>query len=576
MEISNIINHFERLPFSSIISKRDKQKIKTQFEIVGQDINPNAYINFSIICTFVCSLYISGISLLILQNVFTSLLLLTITLLLTYLLSKKMPGLLANRKVQKIEADLPLVLRIIGTQMDIKIPFEKIIAELANEDYEISNEFKKVNKEIKSGSNVTLALTNMAERINSRTLKRSINQIIISYDKGGDGQSVKRMASELIDLQYSKLKEFEAKMSFMGLIFIATSALLPTFFEIYIAVGTMIMGGTITVIQLWITFVFIFPILDLIVLLMIYLNSPVPIKTTTNKTDKYEILNNIIFNKYNINIKQTGPLIVILTTFIALIFFGLGLIFNTFFFLIGFIIFISPTLIYFYAMYKTEQRILEIERNLPDALLQAAAMQSNSSTEAIIHELSKAKYGALSEEYKIASRQLKAGSDLSYVLENMSDRNNSTLIKRTNKLLIYGHYAGANMYTALRETAEDIFSLFSLIRERKAVMTMQKYTVIIGGAIIVPLILGIVIQMITSLNIESMATYLTGNDANLTTELLEQSVLTIQVYMIIYSAISSVLLAQQEGETNKFIIYFIFMAMSAIFLFNMALSIKLI
>ena len=140
--------------------------------------------------------------------------------------------------------------------------------------------------------------------------------------------------------------------------------------------------------------------------------------------------------------------------------------------------------------------------------------------------------------------------------------------------MIHGYYAGADMYTALRETAEDIYSLFNLISQRKSVLSLQKYTLLLGGAILVPLILGSIVQVVGSLNSEGLISLMAGGAHPV--ELLGTVKDATQVYLILFSIISGIMIAQQEGEPKKAIIYITLIAISSTILYNAALSYKII
>ena len=572
----DIISLVERMAFVRIkFSDKTYDKLYDDLVKADLEVDPETYMSGAITLSFILGLFFGVMAGLISGNVSNMILFIVLGFALIFLAVYKYPSSLKKNRAYLIESDLPMAIRALAIQLDINMPFEQAIKHVSESDYQISKELAKVYKEIKSGVSVQKALTEMSSRIESSILKRVINQLIIVYEQGGKGDTLKRIANELTDIQFNKLKEFESKMSFMGLIYIATSALLPAFFQMFAVIGGFMLPIYITPVHIWLAYIVFFPLINLFVVMMITGSSPAFTKTRVSSMNKENRMINQYLESRNIHYDLKSLLYVVSggALIIGIIFLVIGLFtgISVFYFMFG-IMLMLPIVSYFYLLYLVGQRTNKIEHVLPDALFQVAS-NKRMNMDKVIKEISKHDYGPLSEEFKIASRQVKAGMSVEDALNDMVERNDSVLLERTVSLLIYGYRTGANMYRALRETAEDIFSLFSLIRERKAVLSIQKYTILIGGAVLVPLILGIVLQVVSSLDMSGIAEYFKSNVD--TEQLMSAAKGAVHVYLVIYSLLSSYLIASQEGDKRKSVIYFMFMVLTSIILFNMALTMKI-
>ncbi|MCS7109565.1 MAG: hypothetical protein NZ903_02080, partial [Candidatus Micrarchaeota archaeon] len=139
------------------------------------------------------------------------------------------------------------------------------------------------------------------------------------------------------------------------------------------------------------------------------------------------------------------------------------------------------------------------------------------------------------------------------------------LLDRVVSLLIQCYKTGRDVHQAIKETAEDIFELNMLKREQASSMALQKYTIILGGGIFVPIIMSVILNIIAGIQ------PLDTNPATLKIreELLNTSTQAMQVYLVIYVLLSSLFVAIQEGRIRTFIWYFLLMLPVSLILFNL-------
>ncbi len=210
---------------------------------------------------------------------------------------------------------------------------------------------------------------------------------------------------------------------------------------------------------------------------------------------------------------------------------------------------------YFLLLYKFEMRRRAIEAAVPDLLLQASIFPESAEAVKIIEYLSKADYGALSEEFNKALLEIRKGASIETALKNMSLRNNSRILSRALELIIQGYNSGAKMSKIFRETASDILETRSIIRERIATMTIEKYTLLLAGGIIVPLVLGLLVGLVTKLDFVSSDFLQIGMGAAERKLLLNAAMLANQLYIAEYALLASVFIANMENNIKKAVIY---------------------
>ncbi len=488
--------------------------------------------------------------------------LLTFSLLLFIL--KRLPKSMSKSKAEKIMSDLPIAIRSIAIQLNMKVPFEDVIKNISNWKYSCSSEFEKILREIESGESVPSALRSASNRIDSTIVKKIIVQLIRIYEGGMQPTQLKNLADELISVQKLKMKEFSAKLSFFGLLFIALSSIAPTLFLAYTMVSVLYLGTEMTPNDILLIFLVVFPLINTIIIYFIKSRTP---KTLSGSFDKFfsqreRNSTNYELNRIGIKI-DVKDLIIYLSVFsivISAISLYLGYSF------LSLIIFL-PLIVYFVLLYKVEGRATEIEGFLPDALFQAASLEQGIPMEKIIDNLSSSGYKSLSDEFKIAFREIKTGSSVPDALNNLRERNPSNLLDRAVTLLIQCYKTGKEVQSAIRETADDVFEALSIVREREAILAMQKYTILFGGCIIVPIIIAFVLNIVSGLSYSEMEGF-TKVSEDQRIELLNAANEASKIYIIIYAFLASIFVATQEGKTRKFIVYFLIFSVISSLLFS--------
>ncbi len=178
-----------------------------------------------------------------------------------------------NRKRGKIESELPTALREIASAIEGGISFRNAISGVSKKT-EIGREFENVMKEVNSGVPVPVALDKSAKKVNSRSYSIAVNQLVLIYKSGKGIENLRRIASSIRESQGIEIKNFSGKMVMYSLLLIASSSILPSLFQAYLAIGSMFMDVQITKMEALLIPVIAFPVMNILIILAIQMKKP--------------------------------------------------------------------------------------------------------------------------------------------------------------------------------------------------------------------------------------------------------------------------------------------------------------
>ncbi|MCX6772456.1 MAG: type II secretion system F family protein [Candidatus Micrarchaeota archaeon] len=455
------------------------------------------------------------------------------------------PRLLADRRTKQAESELPFLLRELAVYIDIGLPFERALAKIGQKKYILSPGFASACQEIKSGGTVQGALSEMSGRTQSLPLKRSLLLLSSIYDTGGSSESLKRTSEELSSTQLSSMRLESSRLSLLSIIFIAASALIPSFFTVFAAVSPALASTAIPDWQIWAAFLFVFPLIDLGALGLMFLFLP-PAPPASAASDSKSLLNEYLAGKGFVQGERMfAILLAAISLVLAATFLLLGLPV-----LSALSICIAPAG-YSLAAYFSRKPIEEAEARLSDALYTAASTHRLLSAEKMLSSLAKGGFGRLSDSFALALRRQKSGDSFSASMSAAAAHCPSVLVERAFSLLVVAYETGANMYSALRSAAEDVVAFFTLVRERSAMLSMQRYTILAASGALVPIILGTVVSLAPSL--ASATAISSGAGGHSLGPLL---LAACPIYLLLNAALSSILLSLAETDVKKAALYF--------------------
>ncbi|MDO8339033.1 MAG: type II secretion system F family protein [Candidatus Burarchaeum sp.] len=487
-----------------------------------------------------------------------------LTFALSMLAFRQIPSMLSRRRALNIESDLPPAMRSLAAQLSMRIPFEHALRNIGSASYSCSPEFVLIADEVQTAASIKCALASSAERIDSLTYKRAIAALSEIYAQGSGASALKRLADDLISQQLSAERHFSSRVALASILFIAAACIVPSLLLAYLLVGSSFLSLTVQPLQIWLLFLVGFPAVNLAIIAYLRMGAPPHSLTLALPRPISDAEFTALGQPAGLSassMKRRLALVFISCLLLAAACILFVLLPEAAFF------FALPFLYYFYLHYALERRNRELEKYLPDALLHAAALERGTSTERMLDSLATAGYGLLSQEFAQVSNSVKAGASVPSALNAMANRSQSLLLKRAAWLMAAGYSVGSEAYASLREAADDILSVFLLLRERSALASMQKYT-LLAGAILVPLILGTLLGAILKLDIVSFTFDEVG--ALNAQGIRDAAAGAAPAYILIYTFLSSLLIAQLEGSWRRFVPYVVVLAPLSLGLFELA------
>jgi pilus assembly protein TadC len=172
-------------------------------------------------------------------------------------------------------------------------------------------------------------------------------------------------------------------------------------------------------------------------------------------------------------------------------------------FLYGTLAFLAVSLgmMFGYPYWRIMKRVEEMEKNLPDAFFYlASSLRAGISFSEVLEELTTAKFGALTEEFRKTVSEIKKGRSTVDALRAFAVRNKKSMVLyRSMMIIIEALERGAPMGDVLIAVGNDVREILRIKQERKASTGMQMMFFIITSGFIGPLILAIVTQVMRSM-----------------------------------------------------------------------------
>ncbi len=423
-----------------------------------------------------------------------------------------LPLLEAGKRKAEMEACMPLFLRSAGMFIGMGMPFRRAL-EMACSDDALGAEIRAALRGADGGIGLQKALGGIALAHDSALLKRAVAQLIMAYETGASGKEVMKIGDDMMQAESGRMREYSARSAVFGLLFMMASAIFPTFFIVY-SIASGASGGN-AMMDPWrmrLAMLAVFPLVSALVLMLSKASMP---RTSLGSGEGLELAmlapglllagGFVFFPEYDAILL---PLSAAVGVWLAA------------------------------GHYIRERRVEEIERSLPDALLSVCGMPGSSGPERIFALIEEGGFGALSEEAGKSRRQVGMNNRLDAVLDDLWRRNRSPLLRRA--ALMLGAMVATHSLERIGTLADDMLRSFQLVRERRALFAMQKYT-LIAGALLVPLILGMTIGLMDGIS---------GMDGRAA-----GAAALVPPYLVIYSVMAAAAISDGEGRKSSAAIY---------------------
>lgn len=161
-----------------------------------------------------------------------------------------------------------------------------------------------------------------------------------------------------------------------------------------------------------------------------------------------------------------------------------------------------PLVAFGYPYWRVMKRTEDMEKHLPDAFFYlASSLRAGISFSEALEELTTAKFGALTEEFRRTVAEIKKGRPTVDALRAFAVRNRrSSVLYRSMMIIIEALDRGAPMSDVLVSVANDVREVLRIKQERKASTGMQTMFFIITSGFVGPMILGIVAKVMESMS----------------------------------------------------------------------------
>jgi hypothetical protein len=311
-----------------------------------------------------------------------------------------------------------------------------------------------------------------------------------------------------------------------GLLFIISSAVLPTFFLVYSVVGKSVLRQETDESQITLAMLVVFPLISILIMLV----------------SKSTMPRSALGRRSGLDVRLLMP----------------GMLFLGGFFLhVEIIAFIAGSLagaFFILSSYQEEKRQEQIEERMPDALFSVGSLPKSARASQVFEIIEKGGHGALSEEAAKSGKQLSMNVSMESVLDDLWKRNSSGMLKRACRMM--KQMVQTNSLDRMSILAEDIIRAFQIARERSQVFALQKYTLIFGSFLIA-LIMNMTIKLMGSMG------ELMGESGTMVSAAESLA----PPYLVIYSVIAAAAIADAEGKKSSMSIYFLVLSLLGLLTF---------
>ncbi len=212
---------------------------------------------------------------------------------------------------------------------------------------------------------------------------------------------------------------------------------------------------------------------------------------------------------------------------------------------------LGPVMLVGLPMFLAESKRIKVKKELPEVALEISTLWGILPLDKILMKVK-------NEELNKIGRMMVSGVPPLRALKA-----SSTDVNPITRLLISAYSTGGDISIAMRHLAEDLAKEESLKSEMKSMLSIEKLTMM-GGAVLVPFILGITSSLAKSINISAIT--------NSSSDLASFASTGNYVYIIEYAIIGGVYLGIVDGGLKKSLVYSALLATIAFFVFQISLG----
>ncbi|MFH1106339.1 MAG: type II secretion system F family protein [Candidatus Micrarchaeota archaeon] len=206
--------------------------------------------------------------------------------------------------------------------------------------------------------------------------------------------------------------------------------------------------------------------------------------------------------------------------------------------------------------YAFSRRVRGLELGLPSALFRMTSAPPGAPFEKLLCEAASCG-GETGSAFARVSAMAGRGVPAARAFAAVSAEYGSPAFSRASRMLVSLHESGGQLSRAVHGVAEDAGEMLRLSEEGAALASLQKYTLLAAAALLLPFILGSLIQSSASLaSLDGAA------------PVPPAFFLACQLYLFLFSALSSCFVALQEGNIKKAGVYLCIVAPFSLLVFR--------
>lgn len=393
--------------------------------------------------------------------------------------------------------------------------------------------------------------------------------------------ALRKMVEDARAHQRTKWKSFAQKLVLFSLVFIGVSALVPALFLAFVTIGSRFLELSLTPGDILLISWGIFPLLDAGVLVMVYWQMP-PTPHMEKKVGKREWLRKmirfeeiaprlkLIQKKFDDMCVQNGVKKGAEGLVYAAVIQGAGL------FVLAWTFFLrNPTWDAFWAsvlsaaafgpilvnaawvVVKHEQDTHTLEQQSADGLQVLASIPHTLSFRDQLSWIARVAPKPIQGEWSALLARISAGKNPQEALNEWCEGRVSPILDSVRTLLARTYSAGTPFGTPARTLAEEITQHHASLHERRAILLVEKYTILLAGGMLVPFLLGIIAGVVGVLPLSSEFT------SPHAPALFETTLMSMRGYLFLYAILAGLFVGYQDGKPAQSMIYILVLLPSA-------------
>ena len=171
-------------------------------------MGPEEYVHYAFIVSLVISAGLTWLFSGIISDVALLPLLFILFVVVLVLLSLRIPKIVARNRAFKVEADLPIQLRAISTELAIGIPFESALESAASSGDSTQPIFRSILSDLRNGMSPAEAMARARTLVDSRMLDKVLSHLTFLYSYGYEGSGLAKLVEEISAEHRAKIREF--------------------------------------------------------------------------------------------------------------------------------------------------------------------------------------------------------------------------------------------------------------------------------------------------------------------------------------------------------------------------------